>query len=356
MKSHPFSLRSRSHSAFTLVELLVVIAIIGILIALLLPAVQAARESARRMSCTNNLKNLVLACHNFHDANLEFPASAEIPRNRNGEVQDDGTSLGWHLTIMPYIEEGALVDEVKRLQGQSTDSRSLSDALYRVDLSVYWCPSRDDSGREDYTDAGYEATTYFGVLGAYAAPDTREFTEGCGSVALNGMFQPYYPTKIKHITDGTSNTLAIGERTYNLRTLFDGGRGSAENGNYRDPLVWGGFCSYSSKNMRYGISSPDDGQFNGDEGHYILPADDSPNPKGTVRFNDLHWNSQHPGGCNFAHADGSVHFYADDTSTQLLKNMATIAGGEVGEEVVPGNFIGGNNGGGGSDPPPPPPL
>src|ERR1700709_1252899 len=100
--------------AFTLVELLVVIAIIGILVALLLPAIQAARESARRAQCTSNLKNVALALHNYHDTKKEFPAAIRYPAGTNYQPLDD-TRLFWNwaIDILPYLEEKALADSFK---------------------------------------------------------------------------------------------------------------------------------------------------------------------------------------------------------------------------------------------------
>ena len=102
----------RQPHAFTLVELLVVIAIIGILVALLLPAVQAAREAARRMSCSNNLKNMILAAHNYHDAFKSFPTSA------TADVEASEQSRGLHILLLPYIEESGLDDRIKQILDQ----------------------------------------------------------------------------------------------------------------------------------------------------------------------------------------------------------------------------------------------
>jgi prepilin-type N-terminal cleavage/methylation domain-containing protein len=100
--------RSFARSGFTLVELLVVIAIIGVLVALLLPAVQAAREAARRSSCSNNLKQLSLGLHNFHDVHLSFPP---------GALDDDTNSLGWGVCILPYIEQQPLYQQIDAVFG-----------------------------------------------------------------------------------------------------------------------------------------------------------------------------------------------------------------------------------------------
>jgi prepilin-type N-terminal cleavage/methylation domain-containing protein/prepilin-type processing-associated H-X9-DG protein len=324
---------------FTLVELLVVIAIIGILVALLLPAVQAAREAARRMSCSNNLKNIMLAAHNYHDANREFCASAEL-------ASGGATGLGMHIKLLPYIEEGVLGDIVnqalKRTTNQSIGEveNIIGSALLDSDINIYWCPSRDDTDQEDYTPTGRALLTYFGVMGGGRNGNIYPLESAhCGPVFDDGVFYPYEPVKMKDITDGTSQTLAIGERTYQLRTFF---AGAFYNGGTKPYVGTTKVCSHSAKNMRWGITTPQA------SGYYVQDENTSLTPR-TVLFNDLHWGSEHPGGAHFGYADGSVHFLVADTSITVMRNLASRNGGEVSsdESVVNANPGGGGGGGGG---------
>ena len=210
-------------SGFTLVELLVVIAIIGILVALLLPAVQAAHEAARRMSCSNNLKNIVLAAHNYHDSFNGFCASAELAEGGN-------IGVGMHIKLLPYLEEGVLGDLVTRALKESENKsvgeveKALSAALLNGDITVYWCPSRDDAEQEDFTAEGRALVTYFGVMGGGRNGNFYKLDPAhCGDVFNDGVFYPFEQVNMKKITDGTSQTLAIGERAYQLRLLLHWG-------------------------------------------------------------------------------------------------------------------------------------
>src|SRR3954464_7008452 len=119
-------------SAFTLVELLVVIAIIGVLVALLLPAVQAAREAARRMQCTNHLRQLSLSLHNFHDVNTTFPKQL----SPNGV-----TGVSWLCLVLPYLEQKAIADQVQPTQPSYTSAQNANRVLGRYKIAGLYCPS-----------------------------------------------------------------------------------------------------------------------------------------------------------------------------------------------------------------------
>lgn len=318
-------------AGFTLVELLVVIAIIGILVALLLPAVQAAREAARRMSCSNNLKNLVLAAHNYHNAYKMFPSSATL-------AKDTGSSPGLHVLLLPYIEEEALSQQVQEVFRKSGNIDPIG-TLREVGLALLWCPSSDITIFHDYTTEGHATSTYFGVTGAgrngyyYAGPKHGGGTglekSHCGDVDTDGVFYPYGTVKISEITDGTSQTLAIGERIYQLRSFFTGAfySGVQDPPNFRPGEK---ICSHAAKNMRWGISSPEQSE----AGYYVQGFDAPPGAKKDLKFNDMYWGSEHPGGAQFAFADGSVQLIREDINLTVIRNLATRNGEEIRDDTT----------------------
>ena len=300
--------------AFTLVELLVVIAIIGVLVALLLPAVQAAREAARRLSCTNNLRQVALAVHNYHDARRAFPPSL-IWKN----------SGGWSYVylILPYIEETALSEKyVDHSVYNNTYDWELNTTI--PTLSLVQCPSlslASISLADNYGDPvqpNYNA--YLAVQGAKSAATCPMPTAphtvlenpygGCGGIgggghANTGIMYGGSSTRIKHITDGTSKTLLLGELAWNcgIMAWVPWTRGNSD----------GGGTIYSGRNVLFG---PNFAKFIG-------------LTDGVALGNDLSFGSQHPGGCHFAAGDGSTHFIADDIDLTLYRGLATRAVAEM---------------------------
>jgi len=312
---------------FTLVELLVVIAIIGVLVALLLPAVQAAREASRRMSCSNNLKNMVLASHNYHDSFKVWPTAAHL-------TVEGESSEGLHIDLLPYIEQSNLSNAIKAKE--RAGAGYTGPVLQQVFQELYWCPSSDDieQGEQQFNAQGNGSTTYFGVMGSARNGDcwngkanggtgSLELSH-CGAVALDGVILPFDKNvAMGEITDGTSQTLAIGERKYQRRSYFGG---AWIKGVLPDGLTKA--CIYSAKNMRWGITTPEE------TGYYAASGTAPPGAKKDILFNDLFWGSDHPGIVQFAFADGSVHSIADDTEMEVLRSMATRNGQEAGGQVV----------------------
>ena len=301
---------SAERSGFTLVELLVVIAIIGILIALLLPAVQAARGAARRMQCSNNLKQMGLALHNYATAWHEtFPAGA------TGHCKH---ALFSH--ILPYLEMQALYDQLD-FDG-STLSSAVNKKLKYTVISAYVCPSWPY--KTVYTEADNPVsagacpgalTLYQGIGGAFPNEEPYGTSPTVGNWPKNGMFVAYSWRRLTEVTDGLSNTLALGEFSH-LDTK--GGRFSVPPGQAR---VWiaGGYT------------------FNNREDIALMASKVVANPINAqvdqitdgVPFNHLPFSSFHSGGAHFLVGDGSVTFLSENMEYLLFQQLATVGGGEV---------------------------
>jgi len=332
---------SRRHQAFTLVELLVVIAIIGVLIALLLPAVQQAREAARRMQCSNNLKQLALAIHNYHDTYGKVTMA-----NYDGGSQ---RSPSWFVRILPFIEQSAAYDQLDWStcwDFSSTNNNADIYAALRVDGLN--CPSsplpttRTDDGVE------HQVPNYVGINGTYHAawneqPDgsglggshhtPQKWNATYGRALYNGTLLAYDDFKqsigFQSVTDGLSNTVVIGEQSDWLPD-FDGSgnliKVDARSANYSGG-AWSGGTGGNDNNAntwwqnitatRLSIN----GMNSGTQRH------DEPRMRHTVI------NSTHPGGAQFALVDGSVRFLSETANRWIFVRLCDRKDG-----VVTGSF------------------
>jgi prepilin-type N-terminal cleavage/methylation domain-containing protein/prepilin-type processing-associated H-X9-DG protein len=334
--------RPKTRPAFTLVELLVVIAIIGILVALLLPAIQAAREAARRTQCTNNIKQLALALHGYHGDHRQFPPNSAWYVGVDTQVCAGNVEVftttkkdlrgSMLLKLMPYLEESAIYDRVDFNSEYGVIAQFQEDPILRgTVLSVLRCPSDDyDRLSSEPADLPPHATTNYGPsIGAQLTfslnnscprPEGNEFDNGneialCTDVSqkTSGIFsRVFWAASIRQILDGTSNTIAMGEvlPSCNFELIRFG---------------W-----WDSQTWYVGTAPP----INFDS----CTATDPPFPHAQTCYTFFNYNtsagfkSKHPGGANFAMADGSVRFISENID---YHNYQRLGDRQDGEPVEP---------------------
>jgi len=358
------SLPLRSRRAFTLVELLVVIAIIGILVALLLPAIQAAREAARRTQCSNNLKQIGVALHNFHDTYKRFPV---------GQPDDDNDNYSWSAYLLPFMEQQTMYDTLVQggaaivynkngpnilvhssitevaghafptpHPGTNTDSynwytqprnnhgSAAAGEGARSVLAAFVCPSdnlpptdNNGYGKSNYCCClGSETPwiSYFTSAGATAWNRPTGQTEQDGVFRLAQTNNDHYQTDFGAIIDGSSNVIAVGEvstssmvdprQTGRVFPIWAGGNND-----------WGGQWRISSWARVTGPNC------------YInnrVPVWDAALPNGPINAlytSDFSYGSRHPGGALFVLADGSVRFLDETINTTVYAYLGSINDG-----------------------------
>lgn len=337
--------RQVNRKAFTLVELLVVIAIIGILVGLLLPAVQAAREAARRMQCSNNLKQLGLSVHNYESTYKKLPAGRmALGSNRRGTpatfIPEPYTKNGHGLvTLLPFIEQTNLYNQFNHAgaygnyRDTSTsgapplpvglDAVASGNALVSSrEVPTFYCPS-DGGGRFNVSNANYSADV--GLRGIQSARTCYDFlmpddTLGQAnfhrytSIANRYVFGENSYSTMGSLSDGTSNTFAIAEITLELFNGWTTGwsyAGWVSVG--ADPVG-----TWNTTFPRTGIN--------------VWNYNNNTSPLNNVRGRRASWYnvaSLHSGGAQFAMGDGSVHFITQSTDAITLENLSKVADGQV---------------------------
>lgn len=222
---------------FTLVELLVVIAIIGVLVGLLLPAVQAAREAARRMQCSNNLKNLALACHNYHDTYKTFPAGwvGHVQNPVGNSVGASGVQSpmwGWGALLLPFVEQSPLHDKIGVGRNSLQDAAVAFTTDMQQPISTFRCPSdvAPDINRPAFNPGdravggtaislGLATSNHIGVNNAGPCFSGNATLDDRGH---NGIFRQDFGCRFRDILDGTSTTLMFGERRWQYKAQSNG--------------------------------------------------------------------------------------------------------------------------------------
>jgi len=311
---------------FTLIELLVVIAIIAVLIALLLPAVQAAREAARRAQCTNNLKQIGIALHNYHAQQDCFPPGYLSLRDPQ-TFDNDGPGWGWAARSLGQMEQSAVFNSINLVLGIEFPA---NQSARLTTLAAFLCPS-DATRRDRFTVVDSTATgttpgapicdvassNYVGSVGTGDPSSLYPYVIDAGDGPPgrdngNGLFYRNASVSIAGVTDGTSNTFAVGERSQNLsRATWTGAVTDASvplvdllGGNGYDP-EGGGALVLAHTGEAHGPNSPSG-----------------------LAHGDQYW-SRHPAGANFLFADGSVRFIKEQVGFAVFKALATRQGGEV---------------------------
>ena len=341
----------RDSRGFTLIELLVVIAIIAVLIGLFLPAVQAAREAARRAQCVNNLKQIGLAMHNYESAHGSFPIGAVL-NNPSDAATDCGPAGSYGYSrdftafalILPYVEQAAAFNAINfnfsagGPYAPYPHAGATNNTGLIVSVSSYLCPS--DSRTNPYTLAesfnAYSQTSYYpsggtwNTLAYYQGPACWQMYPG------NGAFDTLTSYKVSAFTDGTSNTIFVGE--------------TARFKNDPDRLFnqWSRYGWYGSALGRGTTTRPQGLAYEVPRiNANLMPDDWSQLPDGTTddsyadykawlgniplykEFGQWGFRSQHPGGANFAFGDGSVKFLKESINLNIYQALGTRNFGEV---------------------------
>lgn len=274
-------LRARRRVGFTLVELLVVIAVTAILIALLLPAVQQSREAARRTSCRNQLRQLALALHNYHDVSLMLPAGSYL----RGPAFPTESGWGWGAMVLPFVDQSVLYNQLDF--GQHTATAPNADQL-SVNLSLWRCVSDPIPETIEIVIPGEGSVVV--ASGNYAG--------------VTSMLDAMSTVRFRDVTDGLSQTLMLGERSIV----------PASPGSRTFTSSWFGSIATDTQNVLDAV--PFVTAFGMRPINYLLGASDA-------------FSSRHTGGALFALGDGSVHFLSESIDADVYTSLGTRDGGEA---------------------------
>ena len=321
---------------FTLIELLVVIAIIGVLVGLLLPSVQQARESARRMQCSSNLRQLMLAMHSHESAKRQFPAGylSDTTRNdRDSSTLDAGPGTGWGLQLAPYIEEAAIANN---FAGVSDPSQGILHPTNRNLVSqkfqFFLCPSsagdresfvvKDISGNP--LAAGIElGRSHYVANSGHEEPWGMFPASSSWKSIANGPLYRNSTTRHKNVTDGMSTTVFLGEHTSSLSEKSWAGvvPGGASNPTQKFATTIGTLADYAATLVlvHSGPAAAETALY----GYEVIHPPNSPASHVCQMYSD------HPGGANVANGDGSVRFVSEFINQDVWQYVSSIAGGEV---------------------------
>jgi prepilin-type N-terminal cleavage/methylation domain-containing protein len=353
------SRRQIANRGFTLVELLVVIAIIGVLVALLLPAIQAARESARRSQCINNLRQLGIACQLFENTKKVFPTAGgaveQFTRQTGANTEKVKPLFGyenasWMYQVLPYIEQQNLYDR-RRADGTEANGGFLKTGLVETTVPTFQCPSRSERFCVKAIYA-FAVGDYAGVLASHFSPDWPGFAwqisvppagpvgatedlltwtgilvKGGHVIPGNGSKPPqiwkFTPVSTKSIEDGTSNTILLAEKAapsnhWSLTAPIYGNT---------DPYweIYGYYVGADWPHMRQFAARPAGSTVNRPE--YLIRGDSEPRNGETATFvpDEQGFGSAHPGIICAVYGDGSTHTISQDADHLMLDSMGKRA-------------------------------